>query len=84
MSTEGAADPVTQGTLFGSLSVLFLYDVCDEIRLDDLRGLIGAPPPGREPPFRHRAPEYVQFAKPPVMEPVKTFLGEGRVAYYDD
>jgi hypothetical protein len=79
-----AADRFTsQGTLSGSLSVLFLFDVCDEIRLDALRSLIGAPPPGREPPFRHRAPEYVQFARPPVMEPVKTLLGEGRVAYYD-
>ena len=83
MNREAAAGRVNQGTLSGSLSVLFLYDVCDEIRLDDLRSLIGAPPPGREPPFRHRAPEYVQFAKPPVMEPVRTFLGDGRVAYYD-
>jgi len=83
LNRETGADRVSEGTLSGSLSVLFLYDVCDEIRLDDLRSLIGAPPPGREPPFRHRAPEYVQFAKPPVMEPVKTLLGEGRVAYYD-
>ena len=83
MNAEAAADPVIEGKLCGSLSVLFLYDVCDEIRLDDLRSLIGARPPGREPPFRHRAPEYVQFARPPVMEPLKTILGEGRVAYYD-
>lgn len=71
------------GTLSGALSVLFLYDVCDEIRLDELRGLLGAPPPGREPPFRHPVPEYVQFARPPVIEPLKTAFGEGRVAYYD-
>jgi hypothetical protein len=76
-------DPITRGTLSGSLSVLFLYDVSDEIRLDHLRDLIGAPPPGREPPFRHRAPGYVQFAKPPVMEPFQSLLGEGRVAYYE-
>jgi hypothetical protein len=67
----------------GSLSVLFLYDVCDEIHLDELRSLVGAAPPGREPPFRHHAPEYVQFARPPVMEPLKTGFGEGRVAYYE-
>jgi hypothetical protein len=66
----------------GSLSVLFLYDVADEIRLDQLRRLVGAPPPGREPPLRH-APEYVQFARPPVMEPLKAAFGEGRVAYYE-
>jgi hypothetical protein len=83
LNGKGAAGRVIQGSLSGSLWVLFLYDVCDEIWLDDLRSLIGAPPPGREPPFRHRAPEYVQFARPPVMEPLKTSLGEGRVAYYD-
>jgi hypothetical protein len=71
------------GSLSGSLSVLFLYDVADEIRLDELRRLVGAPPPGREPPFRHHAPEYVQFARPPVMEPLKAAFGDGRVAYYD-
>ena len=71
------------GTLSGALSVLFLYDVSDEILLDQLRGLLGAPPPGREPPFRHHAPEYVQFARPPVTEPLKAAFGEGRVAYYE-
>ena len=75
-------------TISGSLSVLFLYDVSDEIRLDVLRGILGAPPPGREPPFRHRAPEYVQFEQPPVLEPLKApAFGSpepigGRVAYY--
>ena len=83
MSGEAATDRAIPGTLSGSLSVLFLYDVCEEIRLDDVRSLVGAPPPGREPPFRHRAPEYVQFARPPVTEPFKTSLGEGRLAYYD-
>jgi hypothetical protein len=70
------------GSVSGSLSVLFLYDVCDEIRLDALRRILGAPPPGREPHLRH-APEYVQFASPPVMEPLKATFGDGRVAYYD-
>jgi hypothetical protein len=73
----------------GSLSVLFLYDICDEIRLDALRGILGAPPPGREPPFRHHAPEYVAFERPPVIESLNApvFGNEsairGRVAYYD-
>ncbi|MBV9504229.1 MAG: hypothetical protein JO323_04400 [Acidobacteriia bacterium] len=74
--------------LSGTLSVLFLYDVCDEIRLDALRGLTGAPPPGREPPFRQHVPEYVQFARPPVIQSFKAPFGEagpaeGRLAYYD-
>jgi len=80
---------MADGAIAGSLSVLFLYDVSDEIRLDALRAIMGAPPPGREPPFRHHAPEYVHFAQPPVLEPLKApaFGGSewsaGRVAYYD-
>jgi hypothetical protein len=79
---------MADSTISGSLSVLFLYDVSDEIRLDVLRGMLGTPPPGREPPFRHHAPEYVQFERPPVFEPLKAAafgsadpIG-GRVAYY--
>jgi len=77
------------GPISGSLSALFLFDVCDEIRLEKLRGILGAPPPGREPPFRHHAPEYVQFAQPPVVEPLRgpalSFAAgfAGRLSYYD-
>ena len=44
MNPENADGCAAQGTLSGSLSVLFLYDVCDEIRLDDLRSLLDAAP----------------------------------------
>src|SRR6516165_6209456 len=77
------------GAISGSLWVLFLYDIAEEIHLDTLRGILGAPPPGREPPFRQPAPEYVQFARPPVIEPlIAPAFREGgpiggRVAYYD-
>ena len=73
----------------GAFLTLFLYDVADEIRLEELRELLKAPRPGREPPFRQPAPGYVQFARPPVAEPVREIvLGDGtringRVAYYD-
>ncbi len=76
-------------SISGSLSILFLYDVCDEIRLDELRRILGAPAPGREPTFRQLTPEYVQFANPPVIESLDPFSLEdggrmaGRVAYYD-
>jgi hypothetical protein len=73
----------------GSLSILFLFDVSEEIRLDELRNLVKAAPAGREPPFRQPAPEYVQFARPPVIEaipPMELTSGErasGRIAYFD-
>jgi hypothetical protein len=73
----------------GSLSALFLFDVGEQIRLDELRAILKAPPPGREPPFRQPAPEYVQFARPPVIEaigPVDLASGEratGSLAYFD-
>jgi len=77
------------GPISGSFSILFLYDVSDEIRLDDLRGILQVPPAGREPPFRHPAPEYVQFSRPPVVESFHELSwpdGEpmrGHVAYYE-
>jgi hypothetical protein len=76
-------------TLSGSFWILLLYDVCDEIRLDSLRKILGAPPAGREPTFRHPAPEYVRFERPPVvevLEPLVLETGEclkGRLQYYE-
>jgi hypothetical protein len=72
----------------GSFLIMFLYDVADEIRLPELRTILKAPPAGREPPFRQPAPQYVQFASPPVVEPAQglQFAGDricGSVAYYD-
>jgi len=73
----------------GSLLALFLYDVSDEIRLDELRRVLKAPPSVRKPTFRQPAPEYVQFASPPVMEMIEGItLGDGQrlggqIAYYE-
>lgn len=73
----------------GSFRSLFLYDLCEEIRLDELRKLLGSPGAGREPQFRHLAPEYVRFEKPPVIEtlaPVLLDTGESvrcDVNYYE-
>jgi hypothetical protein len=72
----------------GSLYVLFCYDLGDAIRLEELRGILGAPRRGREPSFRYAVPEYVQFAEPPVIEalPVLTAAGQtmgSRLSYYD-
>ena len=75
--------------LQGSVLVLILYDVCEEIRLEELRRILGLQPAGREPSFKHPAPEYVRFESPPVeeaMEKVTLATGEeleGRLKYYD-
>ncbi len=73
----------------GSLLTLFLFDVSDEIRLEELRRVLNAPQSVRKPAFRQPAPEYVQFAVPPVLEPIEGFtlggarwLG-GQIAFYD-
>ncbi len=73
----------------GSVVFLTLYDVCEEIRLPEVREILKVQPPGREPSFKHPAPEYVRFERPPVVESLDEFTlstGErlrGRVKYYD-
>ena len=78
-----------RNTVQGSFLVVFLYDVCDSIRLDDLQKIVGASPPGRKPPFRQPTPEYVQFSKPPVLAMLPS-MGvtdaehiAGRIAFYE-
>ena len=73
----------------GSYRYLFLYDVCEEIRLDDLRARLGLEQARRSPSFRHPAPEYVRFQKAPVIEHLESFALpsseriDGRMKYYD-
>ncbi len=80
---------MAKDTIAGSFGLLFLYDICEEIRLDELRGLLKAPAARREPSFRHPVPEYVRFERPPVvdiLEPVKLDSGEVlscRMNYYE-
>ena len=75
--------------LKGSFYVLVLYDVAEQIQLDRLREIIGAEPPGREPSFKHRAPDYVRFEPAPVVEYTGsiTIAGgdqfESRIKYFD-
>lgn len=78
-----AGDPLS-----GSFWILFLYDICEEIRLETLRGLLGVEP-RREPSFRHPSPEYVRFERPPVvqrLEPIVLESGsrlQGELNYYE-
>jgi hypothetical protein len=65
-----------------------LYDVAEEIDLEQLRATIGAEP-RREPSFRHRAPEYVRFEPAPAVDyagAITLASGdqlESRIKYFD-
>ena len=73
--------------LQGSVLVLIQFDVCEEIRLDELRKIFGART--ADPSFKHQAPGYVRFQRPPVeetLEPLVLESGErleGQIKYYD-
>jgi hypothetical protein len=54
--------------LQGSIVVLNLYDVADEIRLSDLPPLTGGTPLSAK--FKPAAPAHVRFERPPVIEPL--------------
>ena len=54
--------------LRGSFWVFVLYDVAEEIRLEPLRDLVGAELARPQPSFKHPAPEYVRFERPPAIE----------------
>lgn len=73
--------------LRGSAVGLFLYDVCEEIKLDELRSLLGARRLGER--LKHAAAEQIYFERPPVVEHISapTTPGAARlqaeVKYYD-
>lgn len=67
----------------GSIRQLILFDVADEIRLDELREALGIPEPERTPSFTRPAPDYVRFERPPVIEPLRVENFEARAKYYD-
>jgi hypothetical protein len=74
--------------LSGSFWIFFLYDVCEEIDLENLRDIPGVEF-RREPPFRHPTPDYVRFERPPVverLEPIVLSSGDrflGELDYYE-
>lgn len=71
-------------TLRGSAVGLFLFDVCEEVRLDELRTILGARRLGEG--LKHAAAEQLFFERPPVVETLP-FPGQSqaqvRVKYYD-
>ncbi len=76
----------TPAPLRGSVLVLIQFDVCEEIRLDELRKIFGART--AEASFK-KAPAYVRYQRTPVeetLDPVILDNGErleGQIKYYD-
>jgi len=77
-------DSRPNATLRGSAVGLFLFDVCEEMRLDELRSILGARRLGEG--MKHAAGEQLFFERPPVVEDAQ-FPGDSRarvrVKYYD-
>lgn len=79
----------TAQQLSATLRALLLFDIAEEIDLTRLHAIMGTSPAKREPAFRHPAPEYVRYEKPPVVEqldPVETnahHLLSGRIRYFE-
>src|SRR5579862_6067960 len=73
--------------LCGSVLVLIQFDVCEEIRLDQLRQILGART--ADASFKHSAPGYVRYQRPPVEEALETIVLEsgerlqGDIKYFD-
>jgi hypothetical protein len=73
--------------LTGSVLILIQLDVCEEIRLDELRSIIGART--QHLPLKNTAPSYVQYQRAPVvvtLDPVILENGErleGQIKYFD-
>src|ERR1700690_222106 len=80
--------PAADASLRGSVLVLIQFDVCEEIRLDQLRQIFGARVL-EQPSLKHPAPGYVRYQRPPVVEPIDTLVlesgerVEGQIKYYD-
>jgi hypothetical protein len=79
--------PAAPAPLRGSVLVLIQFDVCEEIRLDELRRIFGART--AEASFKHQAPGYVRYQRPPVEETLDPLILdsgerlEGQIKYYD-
>jgi hypothetical protein len=86
LSTKLQASPQPQAPLRGSVLVLIQFDVCEEIRLDELRKIF--PARKAEASFK-KAPAYVRYQRTPVeetLEPLTLESGErlaGEIKYYD-
>jgi len=86
-ATQEQPTATADSTLNGSVLVLIQFDVCEEIKLEELRRIFGART--AEASFKHPAPGYVQYQRPPVVEPIEPLVLEtgerldAQIKYYD-
>src|SRR6202051_2270677 len=86
LPTLVAAKPAN-APLCRSVLALIQFDVCEEIRLDQLREILGARTVDAS--FKHLAPGYVRYQRPPVeeaLDPLVLESGErlqGDIKYFD-
>ena len=80
--------PKLRDGLQGAVLVLIQFDVCEEIRLDQLKQLFSAHTVQR-PALKHALPSYIRYERPPVVETTEPLVldsGErlqGQIKYYD-
>jgi hypothetical protein len=83
-STQVAAG----ASLRGSVLVLIQFDVCEELRLDQLQQAVDARTV-QQPKIKHSVPAYVRYQRPPVVGPLDALVLsggerlEGEIKYYD-
>jgi hypothetical protein len=86
LTTLVATKP-SNAPLCGSVLVLIQFDVCEEIRLDKLSQILGARTV--DAAFKHLAPGYVRYQRPPVEEALDPLILEsgerlqGDIKYFD-
>jgi hypothetical protein len=72
----------------GSVRVLIQFDVCEEIRVDQLQQIINSRTL-QQPSLKHVAPAYVRYQRPPVVVSADPLVLEsggrltGEIKYYD-
>ncbi len=87
-SLHGKTAVPTGSPVCGSVLVLIQFDVCEEIKLDQLREIFGARTV-QQPSFKHPTPGYVRYQRPPVVEGIEPLVLEsgerleGQIKYYD-
>src|SRR5438477_12125977 len=77
-------DSQFNASLRGTAVGLFLFDVCEEIRLEELRSILGERRLGEG--LKHAAAEQLFFERPPVVESIQIpgdSQAQVRVKYYD-